>query len=69
MKQQLYTTVSIERCALIQIAFHTNVISDQRPRNQIIGIQCNMLRLDFSTPEKSKTVCGYVSPYVSDLCI
>ena len=38
-QQVLYTAVSIELCALIQIAFHTNVISDLRPKNQIIGIQ------------------------------
>ena len=35
-QQALYTTVKIELCALIQIAFNTNVISDQRPTNQII---------------------------------
>ena len=38
-QQVLYTTVKIELCALIQIAFNTNVTNDQRPRNQIVGIQ------------------------------
>ena len=35
----LYTTVNIELCALIPIAFHTNVIIDQRHKNQMIGVQ------------------------------
>ena len=32
-QQVLYTTVNIELCALIQVAFHPNVISDRRPKN------------------------------------
>ena len=32
-QQVLYTTVNIELCALIQVAYNPNVISDRRPKN------------------------------------
>ena len=70
----LYIILKVKRCALIQIAFFRNLISRKRPGIEGISlprlqIACHMLRLDFGTPEKVETKCGYAIQKVSNLLI
>ena len=70
----LYINLKVKSCALMQIAFFKNLISRkwlgiERISLPRLQIACHMLRLDFGTPEKVETTCGYAIQKVSNLLI
>ena len=70
----LYIILKVKRCALIPVAFLKNLIGRKRPGIERISLPrlqkaCHMLRLDFGTPEKVETTCGYAIQKVSNFLI